>query len=65
MDNELKNLSFAGIAQYFREKYPDAVSVSFYVNYYDHDITISYKDILDGITMRTLNGEWVKEAANG
>jgi hypothetical protein len=59
---EIKTL--ADIADYFRENYPNATSISFNVNYEDHDLSISYKDVLDGISMRTLNGEWVNEVNN-
>jgi len=57
----LDNFNSKAIAALFRKQYPDATSVNLFVSCYDHEIHLSHKDVLDGITMRSLSGEWVKE----
>lgn len=48
------------IAHMLRIQYPDATSAKFFVNHREFEIEVSYRDKLDGISMRSLNGEWIK-----
>lgn len=49
------------IANMLRIHYPNAASVKVFVNYREFEVEVSYRDKLDGISMKSLNGEWIKE----
>lgn len=51
------------IAKMVREAYPEAVAVTVFVNNQESSIEKQYRQKLDGISMKQLNGDWVKEAA--
>ena len=60
MKTEFESLTLADVADYFRNKYPNAVSISFFVNHEEHELSIKEKDTLDGYSMKMLNGEQAK-----
>lgn len=49
------------IANMLRIHYPDAVGVKFFVNDREFEIEVAYRDKLEGISIKSLNGEWVRE----
>jgi cell division ATPase FtsA len=49
------------IANMLRIHYPTAASVKVFVNCQEFEVEVSYRDKLDGISMKSLNGEWIKE----
>lgn len=49
------------IADMLREAYPDAVAVEIFVNHHEASIRKKYRHKLDGISMRSLSGNWVRE----
>lgn len=49
------------ISTMLRETYPDAVAVRVFVNNQEATIEKQYRQKLNGISMRNLSGEWVKE----
>ncbi len=49
------------IAAMLREAYPDAVSVNVFVNQQEAEINKSYRQKRNGISMQTLNGNWIRE----
>lgn len=49
------------IAEMLREAYPEAVSVKVFVNCQEATIEAEYRQKMNGISMRTLAGEWVRE----
>lgn len=55
MDNKIKLLD-----EIIKEMYPDAVCVSIFVNYQEIEVVPRYITELDGISMKTLSGKWVK-----
>jgi len=50
----------AEMAQKLREAYPDAVGVELFVNHQGFDIEVKYRQKEEGVSMRSLNGEWIK-----
>jgi hypothetical protein len=51
------------IAHMLRTHYPKAASVKFFVNCQEFEVEVSYRDKLDGISMKSLDGEWIKKEA--
>ena len=49
------------IASMLREAYPEATAVRVFVNEQEAIIEKQYRQKLDGISMRNLSGEWIKE----
>jgi len=45
-----------------KELFPEAVSVSIFVNCEGINVTPNYRTDLTGCSMRNINGEWVKGA---
>ena len=52
------------IADMLRELYPKAASVTFFVNHQECEVSVKYRNKLDGISMRSLDGEWIEERGN-
>ena len=50
------------IAAKLRAAYPDAVSVTLFVNHQEASIEVRYHQKSNEVSMRQLNGEWVKDA---
>lgn len=51
------------IAHMLRVHYPQAASVKVFVNHQEFEVEVSYRDKLDGISMKSLNGEWIREVS--
>ena len=49
------------ISGMLREAYPDAVSVKLFINSQEASIEKEYRQKLDGISMKNLSGNWVRE----
>ena len=49
------------ISGMLREAYPDAVSVKIFINSQEANIEKEYRQKLDGISMKNLSGNWVRE----
>jgi len=60
MTTEPKDLiSVQEIAWHLRAHYPNATSVTLFVNHQEHEVSEKRRDRLDGISMRSLDGNWV------
>lgn len=54
-------ISVQEIAWHLRAHYPDATSVTLFVNHQEHELSVNQRDRLDGISMKSLDGSWVKK----
>lgn len=50
------------IAHMLRIQYPDAASVKVFVNHQEFEVEVNYRDKLEGISMKSLDGKWIREA---
>lgn len=56
----LQDATLAEIAQEIRNRFPKATSAKLFVNEQEHELSVSSRDALDGISMRSLDGEWIR-----
>jgi hypothetical protein len=52
------------VAEWLREQFPSALSVSLLVTCHDHMIATTYHDKENGKSMHALNGEWIIPEGN-
>jgi hypothetical protein len=59
-NEKFKNETIKNLHETIKNLYPNAVSIKLFINYYSIEVAPEYRINLDGISMKTLSGEWVK-----